>query len=45
MAASNLPARAPDRQPEPTSSPRPTWPRPDKKATRFVIKIAGIIPT
>src|SRR6266508_3697204 len=45
MAASNLPARAPERQPEPTSSPRPTWPQPVKKTTRFIIKISGAIPS
>ena len=45
MAASNLPVQAPDRQPESRSNRRPAWPRPEKKATRFVIKIAGIIPT
>ena len=43
MASSNLPARAPERQPE-TNTQRPTWPRPDKKTTRFVIKIAAVIP-
>jgi hypothetical protein len=45
MASSNLPARAPERQPEINSEPRLTWPRSTKKATRFVIKIGGIIPT
>jgi len=45
MAGSNLPARLPDRQPESNPNPRPTWPRASKKATRFVIKIGGVIPT
>ena len=45
MAASQLPVRSPDRQPEPTSTPRATWPRPVKKTTRFVIKIATAIPS
>ena len=45
MASSNLPARAPDRQPEIHTEPRLTWPRPTKKTTRFVIKVAGNIPS
>jgi hypothetical protein len=45
MAASNTPARAPERQPETNATPRTTWPRPEKKTTRFVIKIGGVIPT
>lgn len=44
MAASQLPARAPERQPE-TSAPRATWPRSVKKPNHFVIKIGGVIPT
>lgn len=44
MAASNLPARAPDRRTEPSSAPRPTWPRAEKKPTRFAIKVGGMIP-
>jgi hypothetical protein len=45
MAASNTPARAPERQPETNAAPRTAWPRPEKKTTRFVIKIGGVIPT
>jgi hypothetical protein len=45
MASSNTPARAPERQPETNATPRATWPRPEKKTTRFVIKIGGVIPT
>ena len=45
MAASQLPARLPERQAEASSNARATWPRPAKKATRFVIKIGGVIPT
>lgn len=44
MASSNLPARLPDRQPETPSAPRATWPRPEKKPSRFVIKVGGMIP-
>jgi hypothetical protein len=42
MASSNTPARIPDRQPE---AERARAARPEKKTTRFVIKIGGIIPT
>jgi hypothetical protein len=42
MASSTTPARLPERQPE-TSQARPA--RPEKKTTRFVIKVGGIIPT
>ncbi len=42
MASSTTPARLPERQPE-TEQPRAA--RPEKKTTRFVIKIGGIIPT
>ena len=45
MASSNAPARVPERQPETNATPRTTWTRPEKKATRFVIKIGGVIPT
>jgi hypothetical protein len=45
MAASQLPARVPDRQPEANSNPRATWPRPAKKPARFIIKISGAIPS
>jgi hypothetical protein len=45
MVTSNVPVRVPDRQPEPTTAPRPTeWPQAEKP-TRFVIKIGGAIPT
>jgi hypothetical protein len=44
MATSNVPARVPERQPEPNTTPRQaTW-RPEKKQTRFVIKIGGVVP-
>jgi len=44
MTTSNVPARVPERQPEPNTTPRQaTW-RTEKKPTRFVIKIAGSIP-
>jgi hypothetical protein len=45
MAPSNTPARVPERQPETNATPRTTWLRPEKKTTRFVIKIGGVIPT
>jgi hypothetical protein len=45
MASSNTPARAPERLPETNTTPRSTWPRLEKKTTRFVIKIGGVIPT
>jgi hypothetical protein len=44
MATSNVPARIPERQPEPNTSPRQAGWRSEKKPTRFVIKIAGSIP-
>ena len=44
MASSNLPAPIPERQPETIATQRTTWPRPEKKTTRFVIKIGGVIP-
>jgi hypothetical protein len=43
MRSAQLPAKAPERQPEP-STPRATWPRPVKKPTRFVIKVIGQVP-
>lgn len=46
MASSNVPARAPEPQPAPTTStPRPSWPAPEKPATRFPIRMGGVIPT
>ncbi len=44
MANSNAPVRAPEPQSEPNPAPRPTGWRPEKKPTRFVIKIGGVIP-
>ena len=49
MVTSNAPVRVPERQPEPTENsnsqpPLSGW-RPEKKPTRFVIKVGGIIPT
>lgn len=47
MAPTNVPARTPERQPTPeeTNASRPgSWPR-EKKATRFVIKVGGVIPS
>jgi hypothetical protein len=45
MATSNVPARVPERQPEPSTTSRPSgaW-RPEKKPGRFVIKVGGMIP-
>ena len=44
MATSNVPARAPERQPEPNTTSRPaTW-RPEKKSSRFVIKVVSVVP-
>lgn len=45
MANSNAPVRAPERQPEPNTASRPAGWTPEKKPTRFVIKIGGIIPS
>ena len=45
MATSNVPVRVPERQPEPTTTPRPAAWRPERKPSRFVIKIGGVIPT
>jgi hypothetical protein len=45
MASTNTPARVPEPQPETNVTPRATWSRPEKKTTRFVIKIGGVIPT
>jgi hypothetical protein len=45
MSTSNVPVRIPDRQPaETTSNRQPGW-RQDRKITRFVIKIGGVIPS
>jgi hypothetical protein len=40
MVTSNAPVRVPERQPEPTTTPRPEA----KKPVRFVIKVAGSVP-
>ena len=45
MATSNVPARVPERQPETNTTSRQTGWRPEKKPSRFVIKIGGVIPT
>ena len=44
MAATNVPAPAPERQPshENTAQRPATWPR--EKKTRFAIKVGGVIP-
>jgi hypothetical protein len=44
MATFNTPVRVPDRQPEPNTTSRPAASQPEKKPTRFVIKISGSIP-
>lgn len=46
MTNSNLPARVPDRQPEAAenTATRPAGWRREKKPTRFVIKVGGVIP-
>ena len=45
MATSNVPARVPERQPEHEHDARARrlWPR-EKKPTRFMIKLGGIVP-
>jgi hypothetical protein len=40
MTTSNAPARVPERQPEPNTTSRRT----EKKPSRFVIKVGGMIP-
>ena len=47
MATTQVPVRVPERQPsqEETNASRPaSWPR-EKKATRFAIKLGGIVPS
>jgi len=45
MSTSNVPVRTPERQPSEGSTNRqPDW-RQEKKSTRFVIKIGGVIPS
>ena len=47
MATTQVPVRIPERQPsqEETNASRPaSWPR-EKKATRFAIKLGGIVPS
>ena len=43
MATSNVPARVPERQPEPNTTSRPAGWRQEKKP-RFVIKLGGMVP-
>jgi hypothetical protein len=43
MSSNPVPVRVPERQPEAPASAKPTWPR-EKKTSKFVIKIAGVIP-
>ncbi|HEY1250169.1 MAG TPA: hypothetical protein VGH97_03205 [Thermoanaerobaculia bacterium] len=45
MGTSNAPVRVPERQPEPNTTSRPNGWREAKKPVRFVIKVAGTIPT
>jgi hypothetical protein len=49
MATSNVPVRVPDPQPEPaesTSTPsRPAAWVPERKPSRFIIKVGGVIPS
>ncbi len=47
MATSNVPVRVPERPASTIEvpSPRPTVVRQERKATRFVIKLYGPIPT
>ena len=46
MVNSTAPVRIQEPQPETTTStPRPSWPAPEKPATRFPIRIGGAIPT
>jgi hypothetical protein len=47
MVSSNNPARIPESQTvsnDPRTLPRPAWRR-EKKHTRFVVKLSGIIPS
>ena len=45
MTNSNVPVRIPERQPsEGAANRQPGWPQ-EKKTTRFVIKIGGVIPS
>jgi hypothetical protein len=43
MTTSNAPARAPERQPE-SNTTRPAGSRQERKPSRFVIKVGGMIP-
>ncbi len=45
--SSNVPVRVPERAPEPVenSSTRPAEWREEKKPSRFVIKVGGIVPS
>ena len=47
MTSSTNPTRIPGRVPEPAegqTTPRPAWPRPEKKTPRFPIRLLGNIP-
>lgn len=47
MTSSTNPARVPERLPGPAegqTTPRPAWPRPEKKAPRFPIRLMTGIP-
>jgi hypothetical protein len=43
MSSNPVPVRIPERQPEVAAVPKPAWPR-EKKTSKFVVKIAGVIP-
>ena len=47
MATSNIPVRVPERPPEQKENVplRPAIWRPEKKQSRFVIKVGGIVPS
>ena len=44
MATSQVPARVPERQPEPNTTSRPAGWRQEEKKPKFVIKISGHVP-
>ncbi len=45
MSSNPTPVRVPERESEAASNvPSPSW-TPEKKSTRFVIKVGGIIPS
>jgi hypothetical protein len=48
MSSSPSPARIPERQPEPAATifgRRQTWTGPEIKTRKFIIKVAGAIPS